>query len=227
MNMPTDVNGQLEMRNQQSAVVRTNCMDCLDRTNVVQTMLARWTLTRQLTDVGVLKSEESADDDKAFQDLFRNIWADNADVVSRSYSGTGALKTDFTRTGERTRAGMVQDLNNSITRYVKNNFGDGPRQDAFDLFLGAYLPSTSISDTNLIFKDRRPALIQAIPYLLAASFFLVIVTSLTRTRTETTVWPLRVFSLLWMIIGSWCAHFIWTHGMLYVSNLHVARMRHI
>lgn len=227
MNMPTDVNGQLEMRNQQSAVVRTNCMDCLDRTNVVQTMLARWTLTRQLTDVGVLKSGESADDDKAFRDLFRNIWADNADVVSRSYSGTGALKTDFTRTGERTRAGMFQDLNNSITRYVKNNFGDGPRQDAFDLFLGAYLPSTSISDTNLIFKDRRPALIQAIPYLLAASFFLVIVTSLTRTRPETTVWPLRVFSLLWMIIGSWCAHFIWTHGMLYVSNLHVARMRHI
>lgn len=227
MNMPTDMNGQLEMRNQQSAVVRTNCMDCLDRTNVVQTMLARWTLTRQLTDVGVLKSGESADDDKAFRDLFRNIWADNADVVSRSYSGTGALKTDFTRTGERTRAGMVQDLNNSITRYVKNNFGDGPRQDAFDLFLGAYLPSTSISDTNLIFKDRRPALIQAIPYLLAASFFLVIVTSLTRTRPETTVWPLRVFSLLWMIIGSWCAHFIWTHGMLYVSNLHVVRMRHI
>lgn len=223
MNMPTDMNGQLEMRNQQTAVVRTNCMDCLDRTNVVQTMLARWTLTRQLTDVGVLKEGESADDDKAFQDLFRNIWADNADVVSRSYSGTGALKTDFTRTGERTRAGMAQDLNNSITRYVKNNFGDGPRQDAFDLFLGAYLPSTSISDTNLIFKDRRPVLIQAIPYLLAASFFLVMVTSLTRTQPETIVWPLRVFSLSWMIIGSWCAHFIWTHGMLYVSHPLIVR----
>lgn len=223
MNMPTDMNGQLEMRNQQTAVVRTNCMDCLDRTNVVQTMLARWTLTRQLTDVGVLKPGESADDDKAFQDLFRNIWADNADGVSRSYSGTGALKTDFTRTGERTRAGMAQDLNNSITRYVKNNFGDGPRQDAFDLFLGAYLPSTSISDTNLIFKDRRPVLIQAIPYLLAASFFLVMVTSLTRTQPETIVWPLRVFSLLWMIIGSWCAHFIWTHGMLYVSHPLIVR----
>ena len=218
MNMPTDVNGQLEIRNQQTAVVRTNCMDCLDRTNVVQTMLARWTLTRQLIDVGVLKPGESADDDKSFQALFRNVWADNADVVSKSYSGTGALKTDYTRTGERTRAGMLQDLNNSVTRYVKNNFGDGPRQDAFDLFLGTYLPSTSISDTNLIFKDRRPTLIQAIPYLLAASFFLVIITSMTRTQPETTIWPLRVFSLLWMIIGGWCAHFIWTHGMLYVIH---------
>ena len=218
MDMPADAQGRLEIRNQQTAVVRTNCMDCLDRTNIVQTMIARWTLTRQLIDVGALKPGESADDDKAFESLYRNIWADNADVVSKSYSGTGALKTDFTRTGQRTRAGALQDLNSSITRYVKNNFGDGPRQDAFDLFLGAYLPSTSITDTNLIFKDRRPILIQAIPYLLAASFFFVMVTSMTRTGPETTIWPLRLFALLWMVIGSWCAHFIWTHGMLYVSQ---------
>ena len=217
--MPADAQGRLEIRNRQTAVVRTNCMDCLDRTNVVQTMIARWILTRQLIDVGALKPGEFADDDKTFESLFRNIWADNADVVSKTYSGTGALKTDFTRTGERTRAGMAQDLNNSITRYVKNNFGDGPRQDAFDLFLGAYLPSTSITDTNLVFQDRRPLLIQAIPYLLAASLFFVMVTSLTRTKPETTIWPLRVFALFWMIIGSWCAHFIWTHGMLYVSKI--------
>lgn len=218
VDMPADAQGRLEIRMEQSAVVRTNCMDCLDRTNVVQTMLARYTLTRQLTDAGVLKQGESADDDKMFENLFRNIWADNADVVSRSYSGTGALKTDFTRTGERTRAGAAQDLNNSITRYVKNNFGDGPRQDAFDLFLGVYLPSPSITDNNLVFKDRRPILIQAIPYVFAFSFFLVMITSLTRTRPETTIWPLRVFAILWMLIGSWCAHFIWTHGMLYVSH---------
>lgn len=217
--MPADAQGRLETRLQQTAVVRTNCMDCLDRTNVVQTMLGRFTLTRQLIDVGVLKPGESADDDKAFEHLFRNIWADNADVVSRSYAGTGALKTDFTRTGERTRAGAAQDFNNSLTRYVKNNFGDGPRQDAFDLFLGTYLPSPSITDNNLIFKDRRPILIQAVPYVLAFSFFLVIVTSMTRTNAETTIWPLRAFAFLWMAIGGWCARFIWTHGMLYVSFL--------
>ena len=220
VSLPADVelHGRLEIRNQQTAVVRTNCMDCLDRTNVVQTMLARWTLTRQLIDVGALKQGENADDDKAFETLFRNIWADNADVVSRTYSGTGALKTDFTRTGERTKAGAAQDLNNSLTRYVKNNFGDGPRQDAFDLFLGAHLPSASISDASLIFKDRRPALIQAVPYLLGFSFFLVLVTSFTRTRPETTIWPLRVFAMSWLVVGCWCGHFIWTHGMLYVCR---------
>lgn len=217
VDMPGDSQGRLEVRNRQTAVVRTNCMDCLDRTNVVQTMLARWTLTRQLIDIGILRPGESADDDAAFKILFRNVWADNADVVSRSYSGTGALKTDFTRTGERTRAGMVQDLNNSLTRYVKNNFGDGPRQDAFDLFLGAFSPDSSGVGTSQVFVDRRPILIQAIPYVLAASFFLVLVSSLARPRSDTTIWPLRLFTILWLVVGLWCFRFIYTHGVLYVS----------
>ena len=219
VDMPADAQGRLETRNRQTAVVRTNCMDCLDRTNVIQTMVARFILTRQLQDIGVLRPGESADDDATFKDLFRNIWADNADVVSKSYSGTGALKTDFTRTGERTRAGMVQDLNNSITRYVKNNFGDGPRQDGFDLFLGAYLPDTSNIGSNLLFVDRRPVLIQSIPYLLAASFFMVAISTFASPQPDSTIWSLRLFTLLWVVIGSWCFHFIYNHGMLYVSRL--------
>lgn len=215
VDMPGDT-GQLDVRNQQTAVVRTNCMDCLDRTNVVQTMLARWTLTRQLTDVGILRSGESQDDDPVFQNLFRNVWADNADVVSKSYSGTGALKTDFTRTGQRTKAGAFQDLCNSITRYYNNNFADGPKQDGFDVFLGVYSPSTYIGGTPL-FADTRPLVIQAMPYLLAASVFLVLVATLTRQLPNSTVWPLRLFTILWVAIGVWSWHFIYSHGMLYVS----------
>lgn len=63
---------------------------------------------------------------------------DNADLVSVQYSGTGALKTDFTRTGKRTKQGLMKDGMNSLTRYYKNNFNDGFRQDAIDLFLGNY-----------------------------------------------------------------------------------------
>ena len=218
INMPGDSQGQVEVRYQQTAVVRTNCMDCLDRTNVVQTMLARWTLNRQLTDVGILRPGEQADEDTAFQNLFRNVWADNADVVSKSYSGTGALKTDFTRTGQRTRAGMVQDLNNSITRYVRNNFGDGPRQDGFDLFLGAYSPSNYVGGGR-VFADKRPLFIQAVPYLLAASAFLIFVSIFTPRLSDSTIWPLRIFVLTWTVIGAWCWRFIYTYGMLYVSFL--------
>ncbi|KAI9682058.1 MAG: hypothetical protein M1817_000112 [Caeruleum heppii] len=217
VDMPGDQTGQLEVRTQQTSVVRTNCMDCLDRTNLVQSMLARWTINRMLMDVGVLQRGESADSDAAFEDLFRNVWADNADVVSKSYSGTGALKTDFTRTGERTKAGMLQDFNNSITRYVRNNFLDGPRQDAFDLFLGAHLPSLSSSNASLLFVDRRPLLIQSIPYVLGASIFMVLVATFTRRLPDAAALPLRVFIIFWFALGLWCLHFIYNHGMLYVN----------
>lgn len=214
---PGALGGQLDTRSLQTTVVRSNCMDCLDRTNVVQSMLGRWALTQQLMDAGVLRPGESANDDREFEDLFRNMWADNADVVSKSYSGTGALKTDFTRTGKRTRAGMVQDLSNSITRYFRNNFMDGPRQDGFDVFLGTYLPPNSIVGFPT-FLDRRPLVIQSIPYVLGASIFMITVATFTRRLPDATVWPLRLFVMLWMGVAGWCLRFIYTHGMLYVSS---------
>ena len=216
---PGATGGQLETRSTQTSVVRTNCMDCLDRTNVVQSMLGRWALTRQLIDAGVLRQGENATDDRVFEDLFRNIWADNADVVSKSYSGTGALKTDFTRTGKRTRAGALQDLRNSITRYLRNNFMDGPRQDGFDVFLGTYLPSDATSAHIQLFFDRRPLAVQAVPYVFAASLFMVLVATFTRQLPDTTVWPLRLFMIFWLVVGAYSFRFIHGHGMLYVSSI--------
>lgn len=210
--------GQLDTRSTQTSVVRTNCMDCLDRTNVVQSMLGRWAVTRQLMDAGVLRPGETANDDQEFENLFRNIWADNADVVSKSYSGTGALKTDFTRTGKRTRAGMLQDLNNSITRYVRNNFMDGPRQDGFDVFLGTYLPSDSTFANIQLFLDQRPLVIQSVPYVLAASVFMVLVALFTRRLPDAAVWPLRLFMIFWLLVAIYCFRFVHGHGMLYVSS---------
>ena len=216
---PGSPGGQLDIRSAQTSVVRTNCMDCLDRTNVVQSMLGRWAVTNQLIEAGVLRPGETANDDREFEDLFRNIWADNADVVSKAYSGTGALKTDFTRTGKRTRAGALQDLSNSITRYVRNNFLDGPRQDAFDVFLGTYLPSDVTFANIQLFLDRRPVVIQAVPYVLAASVFMILVAALTRQLPDAAVWPLRLFMIFWMVVGAYCFRFMHGHGMLYVSFL--------
>lgn len=45
--------------------------------------------------------------------------------MSSLYSGTGALKTDFTRTGKRTILGALNDGRNSLQRYYINNFKDG------------------------------------------------------------------------------------------------------
>lgn len=112
----------------QTGVFRTNCIDCLDRTNVVQSMLARRSLQQVLEKLNILSLGQSIQSITAFDSLFKNVWADNADLISVQYSGTGALKTDFTRTGKRTIQGALQDGVNSMTRYIKNNFSDGFRQ---------------------------------------------------------------------------------------------------
>ncbi|KAG1689918.1 Phosphatidylinositide phosphatase SAC1-B [Nymphon striatum] len=126
--------------NVQTGVLRTNCMDCLDRTNVVQSMLAHRSLEIQLRKLSILLPSEHLETNySSVEQVFKNIWADNADLCSIQYAGTGALKTDFTRTGKRTKFGLIKDGINSLKRYYKNNFSDGFRQDAVDLFLGNYI----------------------------------------------------------------------------------------
>jgi hypothetical protein len=56
------------------------------------------------------------------------VWSDHANFISTAYAGTPALKTDFTRTGKRTRMGAFEDFTKSAMRYLKNNYFDGPRQ---------------------------------------------------------------------------------------------------
>ncbi|CAG9137153.1 unnamed protein product [Plutella xylostella] len=135
----------------QSGVFRTNCVDCLDRTNVLQSELAR----RQL--VEFLRSRQLVQDGLPdhVMAVFREIWADHADMISTQYSGTGALKTDYTRTGKRTALGALKDGVNSLTRYYKNNFCDGFRQDATDLFLGNYVVSEGEGHTAVCPLERR------------------------------------------------------------------------
>lgn len=213
----TGADGRLEVRNAQTSVVRTNCMDCLDRTNVVQSLLARHMLDRMFVDVGILaRGSHFSDEDKDLYFLFRNMWADNADVVSKSYSGTGAMKTDLTRTGRRTKAGALQDLGVAVGRYCRNNFLDGPRQDAFDLFLGAYAPAAANIGSSLIFADRRPVLIQSVPYVAAFSVLFVLLGLFSRTGGSS-AWAMRVFILFWAFVASWCLVFIFSNGMLYVN----------
>jgi len=139
--------GQETVNQRQNGVFRTNCMDCLDRTNVVQSVLARNLLHRQLHSLGLAGKPTG----EAFQPLpagleacFRLFWADNADIISVLYAGTGALKVDFTRTGKRTKKGALDDGKKSLQRYIINNFYDGTRKNAIDAFLGKITPENKV-----------------------------------------------------------------------------------
>lgn len=129
---------------QQQGIFRTNCIDNLDRTNVVQSLISRQSLSDQFVNHKIFSNRnDKIVNYPEFERIFRNAWANHADTISFQYSGTGALKTDFTRTGKRTFQGTLNDGINSATRYYLNNFTDGFRQDAFDLFLGNYVPGSS------------------------------------------------------------------------------------
>jgi phosphatidylinositol 4-phosphatase len=97
-------------------------MDCLDRTNVVQGIVSRSALVAQLSSALPLSMKTAFRKNpltlpwKSGEVAHRHLWADNADAISRLYSGTAALKRDFTRTGKRTKKGALDDGMNSLQR---------------------------------------------------------------------------------------------------------------
>lgn len=123
------VYGQNEVL-KQTGVFRTNCLDCLDRTNVVQTFISHMMLEVFL----VQQSERSPTSD--FWARHGMLWADCGDALSKIYAGTGALKSSFTRSGKHSLAGVLADVRKSAQRLYINNFEDKGRQNTIDMLLG-------------------------------------------------------------------------------------------
>ena len=135
----------LEKINLQKGAFRNNCIDSLDRSNVVQSVIGRYFLLLILSEIGFSNVKPSDDDvfrkfQGSFESTFKLLWADHGDSISLAYSGTGALKSDFVRTGKRTLMGNLQDGYLSSKRFYLNNFRDGYNQDCHDYFLGAINP---------------------------------------------------------------------------------------
>lgn len=114
----------------QSGVVRTNCMDCLDRTNVVQSAIALHILQQQLPPSFPYTISST------LNTAFNTLWADNGDAISLTYAGTAALKGDYVRTRRRTPLGALTDLSLTLSRYYRNLFDDFFAQAALDYLLG-------------------------------------------------------------------------------------------
>uniref|UniRef100_H0VDN7 Inositol polyphosphate-5-phosphatase F n=1 Tax=Cavia porcellus TaxID=10141 RepID=H0VDN7_CAVPO len=133
----------------QEGIFRVNCMDCLDRTNVVQAAIARVVMEQQLKKLGVMPPEQPLP--VKCNRIYQIMWANNGDSISRQYAGTAALKGDFTRTGERKLAGVMKDGVNSANRYYLNQFKDAYRQAVIDLMQG--IPVTE--DLYSIFTKEK------------------------------------------------------------------------
>ena len=117
---------------QQEGVFRTNCLDCLDRTNLVQGILSQIAIESFLYH----RQDDVAPD---FWMRHSALWADNGDALSKIYAGTGALKSSFTRHGKSSWGGLIADARKSATRMYINKFVDGGRQETIDVLLGRQL----------------------------------------------------------------------------------------
>jgi hypothetical protein len=70
----------------QEGIMRTNCIDCLDRTNVAQFCLGRECLQQQLEHLGV----DASADPRVWKELMK-MYADHGNKMGNQYGGSGAM----------------------------------------------------------------------------------------------------------------------------------------
>ena len=88
------------------------------------------------------------------------------------YTGTPALKTDFTRTGKRSKSGEFQDAKNSIRRYYIGNFTDGYNVDCLEVCTKKLKPGVTPIKSRGFLTPIRKALIFYLGLLMTTSYFL-------------------------------------------------------
>jgi hypothetical protein len=122
------VNAAIRM---QKGVFRVNCKDCLDRTNIIQCLLAQIALQQQIR---TAKAQYGDSMSPRVVRMHRKLWANHGDRISLQYAGTGALRRDVVRVGKRTLTGLLRDGRVALTRYVRAKFSDGWAQDGLSLW---------------------------------------------------------------------------------------------
>lgn len=122
----------------QNGVARTNCIDCLDRTNAAQFVIGKRALGHQLHALGILENTVIKYDTDAVN-LFTHMYHDHGDTIAMQYGGSQLVNTMETYRQINQWTSHSRDMIESFKRYYNNSFLDGQRQEAYNLFLGNYI----------------------------------------------------------------------------------------
>jgi hypothetical protein len=122
----------------QNGVARTNCIDCLDRTNAAQFVIGKRALGHQLHALGILENTTVEYDTDAVN-LFTHMWHDHGDTIAVQYGGSQLVNTMETYRKINQWTSHSRDMIESFKRYYNNSFLDSQRQEAYNLFLGNYI----------------------------------------------------------------------------------------
>ena len=71
-----------------------------------------------------------------FLKIFKELWADNADYLSRQYTGTDSTISDVTRTGKHGLAGKIKQMGKAINRYANAHQNQDRTTDSINLLTG-------------------------------------------------------------------------------------------
>lgn len=103
----------------QKGIIRTNCADSIDRTNVTQCEISIHAFKKMK-----LKN--------FFENQIRECWYINGNIIAKQIVGSNALKGEITLYKHRTFVGLLKDAFESIIRFYYDNFLNGYRQDCLD-----------------------------------------------------------------------------------------------
>ncbi|KAJ7951450.1 Phosphoinositide phosphatase [Quillaja saponaria] len=124
----------------QAGVLRTNCIDCLDRTNVAQYACGLAALGRQLNALGFIDSTCIDLGNPLAMELM-GIYESMGDTLAFQYGGSAAHNKIFSeRRGQWKAATQSQEFIRSLQRYYNNTYMDRDKQKAINLFLGHFQP---------------------------------------------------------------------------------------
>ncbi|KAK1932511.1 Phosphoinositide phosphatase SAC1 [Phytophthora citrophthora] len=122
---------------EQRGILRTNCIDCLDRTNVSQFSVGMRALGQQLYVMGI-KNTPLLESRSQLVLVLMKLYSLMGDAISMQYGGSEAhknVKNSAARENVKHR-----ELLTSIRRYYSNSFTDTAKQDAINIFLGHFVP---------------------------------------------------------------------------------------
>lgn len=124
----------------QKGVLRTNCIDCLDRTNVAQYAYGLASLGRQLHVLGVMDAPK-IDLDSPLADELMGLYERMGDTLAHQYGGSAAHNKIFSeRRGQWRAATQSQEFFRTLQRFYSNAYMDAEKQDAINVFLGHFQP---------------------------------------------------------------------------------------
>ncbi|PSC75191.1 phosphoinositide phosphatase SAC1 [Micractinium conductrix] len=125
----------------QHGVLRTNCIDSLDRTNVAQFTYGMLALGQQLHALGIAESAW-LDPASSMARHLMDLWEHCGHTLALQYGGSEAHATFFQRQrGDWEATTQGRDLLTTVRRFYSNAWTDADKQGAINLFLGTFVPA--------------------------------------------------------------------------------------